>query len=119
MERAWTIATAGTFEDKTAAPFAEKGWSSKVPFYLRSINALPDESWLSINMLAAEHNQRRMATGDVIEIDEDEDDVMCSDSETEDDSVACADVIVRVHCPSGSRNLPDVRPLAETGDTQA
>lgn len=101
-ERAWTIAAAGTFEVKAAA-FAEKGWSSKVLFYLCSISRLPDENWLNINMLAFEHKQRLqrpVAMGDVIEIDDDEDNVMCSDSETEDDSEACADVIVRVHCPS-------------------
>ena len=88
-ERGWTLATAGTFDLEKPSPFTEKLWSTYVPFYLRSINGLPDESWLKINTIAMEIKNRPTNAMDVIEIpDSDDEGAMYSDSDSSVDADA-------------------------------
>ncbi|EPT01321.1 hypothetical protein FOMPIDRAFT_83325 [Fomitopsis schrenkii] len=101
-ERAWTIATAGTFDMKCLA-FTEKLWSASVPLYLRAIQGLPDHSWFNINTVAMEIKKHSFAVAEVIEIDDDDEEVIYSDAETEVDSdnsmEVCAAVIKEVTRP--------------------
>ncbi|EPS95915.1 hypothetical protein FOMPIDRAFT_1019134 [Fomitopsis schrenkii] len=101
-ERAWTIATAGTFDMKCLA-FTEKLWSASVPLYLRAIQGLPDHSWFNINTVAMEIKKHSFAAAEVIEIEDDDEEVIYSDAETEvdsDDSMeVCAAVIKEVTRP--------------------
>lgn len=86
-ERAWTLATAGTFELEKPSAFTEKLWSSNVPFYLRSIELLPGDSWTNINTLAMEFKNHPELPVDVIDIaDDDEDAAMYSDSDSDADA---------------------------------
>ena len=83
-ERAWTLATAGTFDLEKPSPFTEKRWSTYVPFYLRSINSLPDSTWDNINTTAMAMKDRPVIPIDVIEVPDDDDEgAMYSDSDSD------------------------------------
>ena len=83
-KRAWTLATAGTFDLEKPSPFTEKRWSTYVPFYLRSINSLPDSTWDNINTTAMAMKDRPVIPIDVIEVPDDDDEgAMYSDSDSD------------------------------------